>query len=153
MQTVLENLEETYLQLEQLLEDDGKNLINLDTAGREEVQIALENTIKNIVLLLVNDTANVVPQDSRVYNSLVNTPTYLHLHSAWQDDVMDKLYKHDIFHKEMTVGELIEELQKFAPNLKVDLEVADNNVANKTFNKIAIDDTSTNCITLVGVEQ
>ena len=153
MQTILENLEETYLQLEQLIEDDEKNLISLDTAGREEVQIALENTIKNIVLLLINDTANVVPQDSRVYNSLVNTSTYLHLYNAWQDDVMDKLYKHSIFHKEMTVGQLIEELQKFAPNLRVDLEVADNNVANKAFNKIAIDDTSTNCITLVGVEQ
>ena len=112
MQTILENLEETYLQLEQLLEDDEKNLISLDTAGREEVQIALENTIKNIVLLLINDTADVVPQDSRVYNSLVNTPTYLNLYSAWQDDVMDKLYKHDIFHKEMTVGQLIEKLQQ-----------------------------------------
>lgn len=147
MQTILENLEETYLQLEQLLKDDEKNLINLDTAGREEVQIALENTIKNIVLLLINDTVDVVPQDSRVYNSLVNTPTYLNLYSAWQDDLMDKLYKHGIFHKEMTVGQLIEELQKFAPNLKVNLGT------DKTYNKLVVDDTGVSCITLVGVEQ
>lgn len=148
MQTVLENLEETYLQLARLLEDDIKGLIKLNTASREALCTFFENTAKNIMLLIIDETADVRPIDNRVYESIVNTAVYKQLCMTSQQDFMDKMYKYDIFHKEQTIGELIEKLQAFAPSLKVN--VLGNNNA---FNKIIVDDTYIDKVVLVGVEK
>lgn len=113
MQTILENLEETYLQLEQVIEDDKAGRIQLDTADREAICIAFTNTIKNIVILILFGNDEIIPQDIRVYKSIVHTSTFLELPTEKQEQFMEVMYKIGYFHKGITIGELIEKLQNY----------------------------------------
>ena len=113
MQTILENLEETYLQLEQVIKDDNTGMIELDTANREAVHIAFTNTIKNIVLLLINETVKAQPMELEVYTSLIETDTFKDLHKTWQEEFLNELYANEILHKDTTIGELISKLQNY----------------------------------------
>ena len=60
---------------------------------------------------------------------------------------MEILYKEGILIREKTIGDLITELQKYSPNLKVKVLGNEN-----TMNKIIIDDTYTDKVVIVGVE-
>ena len=146
MQTILESLEQSYLNLLNLKKEALRENTCLDTYCREEVCCSLSELTKAIVLLIVHE--NVFPTDARVYIDIIeNNLTFSTTDDSTKQSFINMLYEHDILHREKTVGELIEELKKFAPSLKVTLEGN-----NKFFNKFAIDDTSTSCITLVGVE-
>ena len=47
MQTILENLEETYLHLQNILDDDQRGLVELDTENREDIYISFCDTMPN----------------------------------------------------------------------------------------------------------
>ena len=122
MQTILENLEETYLQLEQVLEDDKAGRIQLDTADREAIHIAFTNTIKNLVLLIIDKPSETTPQDVRVYKTLVKTPTFAELHEEWKNNFIQRMYEECIFTEEFTVGSLIKRLQDFDEDVVIRIE-------------------------------
>ena len=113
MQTILENLEETYLHLQNILDDDQRGLVELDTENREDIYISFCNTIKSIISLLTNYTKDTVPTDKRVYTSLIKTPTFLETDSKRQEVFKNILYKEGMLIKEMTIKELIEKLQNY----------------------------------------
>ena len=143
MQTVLESLECSYI-----------NILNLeseanwhgDTYVREEIYEAKKELIKAIFLLVV--TQDVLPTDSRVYLDLIGTEVYKESQSEEiKKEFMEKLYKAEILHREKTVGDLIEELKQFSPNLKVEILGVNN-----TKDKVVVDDTYTDKVVLVGVK-
>ena len=107
MQTVLESLECSYINILNLESEANRNG---DTYVREEVFEAKKELIKAIFLLVV--TQDVLPTDSRVYLDLIETPIYKESQSEEiKKEFMEKLYKAEILHREKTIGELIEELK------------------------------------------
>ena len=113
MQTILENLEETYLHLQSTYEDDQKGLINLDSENREDVYISFCNTIRCIIDILTHYTEEVEPMDKRVYPSLIKTPTFTEMHEERQKFLINILYDKGVLVREMTIKELIEKLQDY----------------------------------------
>ena len=143
MQTVLESLECSYINILNLESEANRNG---DTYVREEIYCAKKELIKAIFLLVV--TQDVVPTDSRVYLDLIETSIYKESQSEEvKKEFMEKLYNAEILHREKTVGDLIEELKQFSPNLKVEILGVNN-----TKEKIAVDDTYTDKVVLVGVK-
>jgi hypothetical protein len=142
MQTILESLECSYINILNLESDANREDSNSDTYIREEIYEAKKELIKAIFLLVV--TQDVVPTDSRVYLDLIGTSIYKESQSEEiKKEFMGKLYKAEILHREKTIGDLIEELKQFSPSLKV-------GIGNGK--KIIIDDTYTDKVVLVGVE-
>ena len=113
MQTILENLEETYLHLQNILDDDQRGLIELDTENREDIYISFCNTIRCIIDLVMRYTQEVEPMDKRVYTSLIKTPTFMEMHEERQRFFINILYDKEMLIKEMTIKELIEKLQDY----------------------------------------
>ena len=143
MQTILESLECSYINILNLESEASKNG---DTYVREEVYCAKKELIKAIFLLVVSQ--DVLPTDSRVYLDLIGTSIYKESQSEEiKKEFMEKLYNAEILHKEKTVGDLIEELKQFSPNLKVEILGVNN-----TKDKIVVDDTYTDKVVLVGVK-
>ena len=143
MQTVLESLECSYINILNLEQEANRNG---DTYVREEVYCAKKELIKAIFLLVV--TQDVVPTDSRVYLDLIETEIYKESQSEEiKKEFMEKLYNAEILHRDKTIGDLIEELKQFSPSLKVEI-LGVNNAKNK----VIVDDTYTDKVVLVGVE-
>lgn len=143
MQTILENLEETYLHLQNILDDDQRGLVELDTENREDIYISFCNTIRSIVTFLMCYTKEVEPIDRRVYTSLIKTPTFLEMHEEKQRVFINRLYDKEILVKELTVGDLIEKLKEFAPSLKIKVGG----------DKFVIDDTYLDRVELIAVKE
>ena len=143
MQTILESLECSYINILNLESEANRNG---DTYVREEIYEAKKELIKAIFLLVV--TQDVLPTDSRVYLDLIETSIYKESQSEEiKKEFMEKLYNAEILHRERTVGDLIEELKQFSPNLKVEILGVNN-----TKDKIVIDDAYTDKVVLVGVK-
>ena len=141
MQTILESLESAYINILNL-ENEAKREI-ADTYIREEVYMAKSELIKAIVLLV--NSKNVVPNDKRVYLDIVKgNNIFSKLVEEVRDTFIDILYKEGILIKEKTIGDLIEELQQFSPNLKVQAYGG---------KKLIVDDTYTDKVVIVGVEE
>lgn len=141
MQRVLECLEQAYINVLNL-ESEAKRE-TADTYIREEVYMAKSELIKAIVLLVNN--LDGVPQDKRVYLDIVNGDScFSRLVDEAKNTFLEILYTEDILTREKTIGDLIEELQKFSPNLKVQAYGG---------KKLIVDDTYTDKIVLVGVEE
>ena len=146
MQTVLESLEQSYLNLLNLKEEANRENSCLDTYCREEIFCSLQELTKAIVLLVLHE--DVCPIDIRVYIDIVeHNSSFLNASEEIKQEFINKLYNNDILHREITVGELIEELKKFSPSLKVSLG-ADRSLCNK----FVVDDTYLDKVVLVGVE-
>ena len=146
MQTVLESLEQSYLNLLNLKEESSRENSCLDTYCREEVFCSLSELTKAIVLLVT--TQDVQPTDSRVYIDIVeHNSSFLNTSEEIKQEFINKLYNNDILHREKTRGDLIEELKRFSPSLKVSLG-ADRSLCNK----FVVDDTYLDKVVLVGVE-
>ena len=143
MQTILENLEETYLHLQNILDDDQRGLVELDTENREDIYISFCNTIRSIVTFLISYTKEVEPMDKRVYTSLIKTPTFMEMHEEIQRVFINTLYAEEVLIKEITIGELIEKLQEFAPSLKIKVGG----------DKFVIDDTYLDRVELIAVKE
>lgn len=142
MQTVLESLECSYINILNLESEANRNG---DTYVREEIYEAKKELIKAIFLLVV--TQDVLPTDSRVYLDLIETSIYKESQSEEiKKEFMEKLYNAEILHREKTIGDLIEELKQYSPNLKVEI-LGVNNAKNK----VVVDDTYTDKVVLVGV--
>jgi hypothetical protein len=145
MQTVLESLEQAYLNILNIEHEAYSETLS-DTYIREEIYCAKKELIKAIFLLVVAQDA--VPTDSRVYLDLIETEIYKKSQSEEvKKEFMEKLYNAEILHRDKTIGDLIEELKKFSPSLKVEMLGINN-----TKNKIIIDDTYLDKVVLVGVE-
>ena len=143
MQTILESLECSYINILNLENEANRNG---DTYVREEIFEAKKELIKAIFLLIV--TQDVLPTDSRVYLDLIETSIYKESQSEEvKKEFIEKLYKAEILHREKTIGDLIEELKQYSPNLKVEI-LGVNNAKNK----VVVDDTYTDKVVLVGVE-
>ena len=143
MQTVLESLECSYINILNLESEANRNG---DTYVREEIYEAKKELIKAIFLLVV--TQDILPTDSRVYLDLIETSIYKESQSEEiKKEFMEKLYKAEILHREKTVGDLIEELKQFSPNLKVEILGINN-----TKDKVVVDDAYLDRVVLVGVE-
>lgn len=139
MQTVLESLEESYISILNLESEANRNG---DTYIREEIYCAKKELIRAIFLLVV--TQDVLPIDSRVYLDLINTESFKNSNSeTMKQEFLEKLYKAEILHREKTIGDLIEELKQFSPNLKVQAYGG---------KKVIVDDTYLDRVVLVGVE-
>ena len=146
MQTVLESLECSYINILNLESDANREDSNSDTYIREEIYEAKKELIKAIFLLVV--TQDILPTDSRVYLDLIETSIYKESQSEEiKKEFMEKLYKAEILHREKTVGDLIEELKQFSPNLKVEILGINN-----TKDKVVVDDAYLDRVVLVGVE-
>ena len=113
MQTILENLEETYLHLQNILDDDQRGLIHLDTENREDIYISFCNTIKSIISIIMCYTPDIEPMDNRVYTSLIKTPTFLEMESSEQKIFKNFLCDKGILIREMTIKDLIKKLQDY----------------------------------------
>lgn len=113
MQTILENLEETYLHLQNIFDDDQRGLVELDTENREDVYISFCNTIKSIINLIMCHAYDIEPIDKRVYVSLIKTPIFLEMDSVEQNVFKKFLYDKGMLIREMTIKELIEKLQDY----------------------------------------
>lgn len=146
MQTILESLEQSYLNLLNLQEEANREGTPLDTYCREEIYCSISELTKAIVLLIVSQ--DVSPIDKRVYIDITeNNNTFAVTDEGIKKTFIDECYYSEVLTREKTVGELIEELKRFAPSLKV--SICGNN--NKD-NKIVVDDTYLDKIVLVGVE-
>lgn len=146
MQTILESLEQAYLNILNLENEANSEDSNSDTYIREEIYCAKSELIKAIVLLV--NSGDVVPNDKRVYLDIVNgVNVFARLVGHVKQPFMEILYKEGILIREKTIGDLITELQKYSPNLKVKVLGNEN-----TMNKIIIDDTYTDKVVIVGVE-
>ena len=142
MQTILESLECSYINILNLESDANREDSNSDTYIREEIYEAKKELIKAIFLLVV--TQDVVPTDNRVYLDLIETSIYKESQSEEiKKEFMEKLYMAEILHREKTIGDLIEELKQFSPSLKVQAYGG---------KKVVVDDTYTDKVVLVGVE-
>ena len=139
MQTVLESLECSYINILNLESEADRNG---DTYVREEIYEAKKELIKAIFLLVV--TQDVIPMDNRVYLDLIETGIYKESQSEEiKKEFLEKLYKAEILHRERTIGDLIEELKQFSPSLKVQAYGG---------KKVIVDDSYTDRVVLVGVE-
>ena len=140
LQTLLECLEQAYLNnLNILHEVENAYLI-------EEVTCSISEITKSIMLLV--NLGSVYPVDKRVYIDITeNNNTFSLSDEETKKLFMETLYEHDILTPEITVGELIEELKRFAPSIKVNV-LGKNN----TFNKVVIDDCYLDKILIVGAE-
>ena len=139
MKAILESLECSYINILNLENEANRNG---DTYIREEVFEAKKELIKAIFLLVV--TQDVLPTDSRVYLDLIETEIYKKSTSEEvKKEFMEKLYNAEILHREKTIGELIEELKRFSPNLKIQAYGG---------KKVVVDDTYLDKVVLVGVE-
>ena len=146
MQTVLESLEQSYLNLLNLQEEANREGTPLDTYCREGIYCSISELTKAIVLLVVSQ--DVSPIDKRVYIDITeNNNTFAVTDEGTRKTFIDECYYSEVLTREKTVGELIEELKRFAPSLKV--SICGNN--NKD-NKIVVDDTYLDKVVLVGVE-
>lgn len=143
MQTILENLEETYLHLQNILDDDQRGLVELDTENREDIYISFCNTIRCIIDLIMRYTTDVEPIDKRVYTTLIKTPTFMEMHEERQRVFINTLYAKEVLIKEITIGELIEKLQEFAPSLKIKVGG----------DKFIVDDTYLDRVELIAVKE
>ena len=142
MQTVLESLECSYINILNLESDANREDSNSDTYIREEIYEAKKELIKAIFLLVV--TQDVIPTDNRVYLDLIETSIYKESQSEEiKKEFIEKLYKAEILHREKTIGDLIEELKQFSPSLKIQAYGG---------KKLVVDDTYTDKVVLVGVE-
>ena len=141
MQTVLESLECSYINILNLQAEANRNE-NSDTYIREEVYCAKKELIKAIFLLVV--TQDVIPMDNRVYLDLIETSIYKESQSEeLKKEFTEKLCKADILHREKTIGDLIEELQQFSPSLKIQAYGG---------KKVIVDDSYTDRVILIGVD-
>jgi hypothetical protein len=148
MQTVLESLEQAYLNTLNIENEANREDSNSDTYIREEIYCAKSELIKAIVLIVNRGEA--IPMDKRVYLDLINTKTFRESDAeSYKNEFLAKLYSANILTKELTVGELIENLKRFAPSLKVKICGTPNN----KFEKFVIDDTYLNEVILVPVKQ
>lgn len=139
MQTILESLECSYINILNLENEANRNG---DTYVREEVFEAKKELIKAIFLLVV--TQDVMPTDGRVYLDLIETEIYKKSQSEEvKKEFMEKLYNAEILHREKTIGDLIEELKRFAPSLKIQAYGG---------KKVVVDDTYLDKVVLVGVD-
>ena len=139
MKAILESLECSYINILNLENEANRNG---DTYIREEVFEAKKELIKAIFLLVV--TQDVLPTDSRVYLDLIETEIYKKSTSVEvKKEFMEKLYNAEILHREKTIGDLIEELKRFSPNLKIQAYGG---------KKVVVDDTYLDKVVLVGVE-
>ena len=146
MQTVLESLEQAYINLINLYEEGNRKDSCLDTYCREEVYYALSELTKAIVLMVINN--DVCPSDKRVYIDITeNNNTFSTTDEGTKTAFLNILYDNEILVKEKTVGDLIEELKKFSPSLKVSI-LGERNKNNN----VVVDDTYLDKIVLVGVE-
>ena len=144
MQTVLESLEQAYLNIINWENEANREDSNSDTYIREEIYCAKSELIKAIVLLV--NSGNVVPNDKRVYFDIVNGDNvFARLVEHVKQPFMEILYKEEILIREKTIGDLIVELRKYSPLLKV------NVLGNGKLNKVVIDDTYTDKVVIVGV--
>lgn len=144
MQTILESLEQAYLNIINLENEANREDSNSDTYIREEIYCAKSELIKAIVLLV--NSGNVVPNDKRVYFDIVNGDNvFARLVEHVKQPFMEILYKEEILIREKTIGDLIVELRKYSPLLKV------NVLGNGKLNKVVIDDTYTDKVVIVGV--
>ena len=142
MQTVLESLECSYINILNLQSEAYREDSTADTYVREEISYAKKELIKAIFLLVV--TQDVMPTDSRVYLDLIETGIYKESQSEEiKQEFLEKLYKAEILHREMTIGDLIEELKQFSPNLKVQAYGG---------KKVVVDNTYLDRVVLVGVD-
>lgn len=145
MQTVLESLENSYLNILNIESEANREDSNSDTYIREEIYRAKSELIKAIVLLV--NSGNVVPNDKRVYLDIVNGQNvFARLVEQIKQPFMEILYKKDILIREKTIADLITELRKYSPHLKVKV------LGKNSMNKVVIDDSYTDKIVIVGVE-
>lgn len=146
MQTVLESLEQAYINLINLREEANLENSCLDTCCREDVYCALSELTKAIVLIVINN--DVCPSDQRVYIDITeNNTVFSNTDENTKSAFLNALYDNEILIKEKTVGDLIEELKRFSPSLKVSI-LGERNKNNK----VVVDDTYLDRIVLVGVE-
>ena len=142
MQTVLESLECSYINILNLESEANKEDSNSDTYVREEIYCAKKELIKAIFLLVV--TQDVIPTDNRVYLDLIGTEIYKESQSEEiKKEFIEKLYKAEILHREKTIGDLIEELKQFSPSLKIQAYGG---------KKVIVDDSYTDKVILIGVD-
>lgn len=146
MQTVLESLEQAYINTLNILNEANRD-DNIGNYVCEEAVCAISELTKAIVLtVLYND---VCPSDKRVYVDITeNNNTFATTDENTKTAFLNALYDNEILIREKTVGDLIEELKRFAPSLKVSICGNDNRD-----NKIVVDDTYLDKVVLVGVEQ
>ena len=142
LQTVLEGLECTYMSCLNILTNTDEGYTE------EETSDILNETSKNIILLLTAKDSNLIPMDKRVYIDLTtNNNVFTCSSEDVKERLINKLYEHEVLIKELTIGELVEQLNTFVPNLKVNILGEGNNPL-----RIVIDDTYTDKVILVGVE-
>ena len=102
MQTVLESLEQSYLNTLNLAEETKRNE-NYDAYAIEESYCALRELTKAIVLLIIQND-NLVPMDKRVYRNIVEKGDDKPF-GAFKDSIrrefMNKLYKKGIVFEEI----------------------------------------------------
>lgn len=141
LQTVLEGLECTYMSCRNIL-------INTDEGYTEEETYDILNVTSQAIILLVTGENSAVPMDKRVYVDLItNNNVFTCSDEGVKATFLNKLYEQGILTRERTIGELIEELSRFSPSLKVNVLGEANSLL-----KIVVDDTYTDKVILVGVE-
>jgi hypothetical protein len=146
MQTELESLEQAYISLINLREEGNRENSCLDTYCREEIYCALSELTKAIVLMVIDN--DVCPSDKRVYVDITeNNTVFSNTDENTKSAFLNALYDNEVLIKEKTVGDLIEELKRFSPSLKVSI-LGERNKNNK----VVVDDTYLDKIILVGVE-
>lgn len=144
-QTVLESLEQAYINTLNILEESKRD-DNIGNYICEEAVCSLSEITKSIMLLITEES--VYPTDKRVYIDITeNNNIFTCSEEELKYKFVNTLYEHDILTKELTIGELIEELKRFSPRLKVNILGEKNSL-----NKIVVDDTYLDKIILVGVE-
>lgn len=109
MQTVLESLEQAYLNILNIQDEGNKLGDDIDNYVFEEAYCAKQELIKAICILVSGGEA--IPMDKRVYLDLINTKIFKE--SAYKGEVSLKLYEHNILVKEKTIKEVIEILSKY----------------------------------------
>ena len=90
-QLILKQLEDTYIDLLALKKGNKKDNENLDKA--------LENTVKNIVIVI--NTYDVIPTNKEVYKSLLESDTFINALENIQKYFMLKIIKSGIFADEL----------------------------------------------------
>ena len=131
MQTVLESLEQAYINLINLREEGNLENSCLDTCCREDVYCALSELTKAIVLIIINN--DVCPSDKRVYIDITeNNTVFSNTDENTKSAFLNALYDNEVLVKEKTVGDLIDELKKFSPSLKVSI-LGERNKNNREY--------------------
>ena len=111
MQTVLESLEQAYLNILNI-QDEGNRDDNISNFIFEEAYCAKQELIKAICILVSKGEA--IPMDKRVYLDLINTKIFKESEAnSYKSTFLTKLYEHNILVKEKTIKEVIEILSKY----------------------------------------